>query len=98
MPSWEAQAALSPRSVLAIAVAGLTFFLVNTTLVGAVVAIARGTSVLRGIAQLIPREAASDLILLALAPIVVVVTDRSALLLPLLLLPVVAIYLHILNQ
>jgi diguanylate cyclase (GGDEF)-like protein len=72
--------------------AALTYFLVNSCLVGAVVALNNRLDVVRNIGATLAREVTSDWVLLALAPVVFVVAERSVILLPLLLLPVVAVY------
>jgi diguanylate cyclase (GGDEF)-like protein len=83
---------LSWQWTVSVLAAGTTYFVVTNALVGTVVAIRNGGGVLREPAQTMAHEGSADLVLLALAPIVLVVADRSLTLLPLLLLPVFAVY------
>jgi diguanylate cyclase (GGDEF)-like protein len=76
----------------ALVVSGATYFLCNSSLVGAIIALTTRSSLWRGVTGMITREATSDLVLLALSPIVIVTAERSLLLLPVLLLPVLAVY------
>jgi diguanylate cyclase (GGDEF)-like protein len=80
------------RDLWAILAAAATYFVVNSGLVGVVVAIHSHLPVLRNVAATLAQEASSDWVLLALAPIVFVVAERSVMMLPLLLLPVFAVY------
>jgi diguanylate cyclase (GGDEF)-like protein len=89
---WRQVGSSTPRWALAVATAALVYFLVNNALVGIVVALSRSAPLATGIRDTIAREAGSDLLLLGLAPVVVVVAERSLLLLPLLLAPVLAVY------
>ncbi len=88
----SADTVLTVRWTAATVVAALTYFVVNKSLVGAVVALSTSSRVRAGIRETVLSEAGSDLLLLALAPAVLVVADRSLLILPLLLLPVFAVY------
>jgi diguanylate cyclase (GGDEF)-like protein len=77
---------------VALLVSGATYFICNSTLVGTIIALSTRSSLWSGITDMITREAISDVVLLALSPIVIVAADRSLLLLPVLLLPVLAVY------
>ena len=76
----------------ALVASGATYFLCNSAVVGVIIALATHSSVRRGVIDMITREALSDLVLLALSPIVIVAADRSLVMLPVLLLPVLAVY------
>jgi diguanylate cyclase (GGDEF)-like protein len=76
----------------AVLVCGVTYFVCNSALVGTIIALSTRSSVWRGITGMITGEASSDVVLLALSPIVIVAADRSLVLLPVLLLPVLAVY------
>ena len=76
----------------AVIVSGVTYFLCNSAIVGMIIALTTRSSVWQGITGMIKREATSDLVLLALAPIVIVAAEQSLVLLPVLLLPVLAVY------
>jgi diguanylate cyclase (GGDEF)-like protein len=76
----------------ALVVCGVTYFLCNSALVGMIIALSTRSSLWLGITSMITREASSDVVLLALSPIVIVVAERSLVLLPVLLLPVLAVY------
>jgi diguanylate cyclase (GGDEF)-like protein len=83
---------MTRRWWIAAVAAGAVHFLVNAALVGTIVAVNSRASVRRSIYAMVTHEAQSDVVLLALAPIVIVVADRSLLLLPMLLLPVLFVY------
>lgn len=76
----------------AILVAGAVFFTVNSIVTGVGIALAEGAPIRRSLATNMGLISATDCILLALAPIVVAVADFSIWLLPLLALPMVAVY------
>ena len=76
----------------ALVVSGATYFLCNSALVGMIIALSTRTSLWRGVTGMVAREASSDVVLLALSPIVIVASERSLMLLPVLLLPVLAVY------
>ncbi len=76
----------------AVIVSGATYFLCNSALVGVIIALSTRSSVWQSVSGMIRREASSDVVLLALAPIVVVAAEQSLVLLPVLLLPVLAVY------
>jgi diguanylate cyclase (GGDEF)-like protein len=80
------------RWSMALVASGGIYFLCNTALVGSIIALTTSTSLWQGVTGMIRREASSDVVLLALSPIVVVAADRSLVLLPVLLLPVLAVY------
>ena len=82
----------SPAELAALSAAAVTYFLMNSALVGAVIAIHSGQPIARTARLAIQSQARHDWVLLALAPIVVVVAERSLVLLPLLLLPVFAVW------
>ena len=77
---------------LAVLASGVVYFVANHTLVGIAIALSGGGRVLRVVRATITQEATSDCVLLALAPIVIIVADKSLVFLPLLLLPVLAVY------
>lgn len=77
---------------LAVLVAGSVYFLANNSLVGVAIALSRGRDVLAAVRATITAEAMSDCVLLALSPIVIIVAEKSSVFLPLLLLPVFAVY------
>ena len=83
---------ISNRGLAAELAAAVVFFVVNNCLIGAVVAINGGAPVIRNIRSTMRREASSDWVLLALAPVVRLVSEHNIRLLPLLLLPVLAVY------
>ncbi|MEP7047926.1 MAG: EAL domain-containing protein [Ilumatobacteraceae bacterium] len=76
----------------ALVVAGATYFLCNSALVGAIIALSTRSSLAHHVSGMITREASSDVVLLALSPILIVAAERSLILLPVLLLPVLAVY------
>jgi diguanylate cyclase (GGDEF)-like protein len=76
----------------ALLVTAVAYFLCSNGLVAVIVNVHTGRAAIRAIAPTITREASSDWVLLALAPVVFAVADRSVALLPLLLLPVLAVY------
>jgi signal transduction histidine kinase len=78
----------------ALAAGGLAFMLVNYVLVSIVVSLAQGVPVLQGWRRDDLRlELGSSAMVLALAPVAVVVAERSLLLLPALVVPLAAIWL-----
>jgi signal transduction histidine kinase len=78
----------------ALAVGGLAFMLVNYLLVSIVTSLAQGVPVLQGFRRDdIRLELGTTAMVLAMAPVAVVVADRSLALLPALLVPLGAIYL-----
>ncbi|HEX8132605.1 MAG TPA: hypothetical protein VF880_04145, partial [Actinomycetes bacterium] len=78
----------------ALAVGGLAFMLVNYLLVSIVTSLAQGIPVLQGFRRDdIRLELGTTAMVLAMAPVAVVVADRSLALLPALLVPLGAIYL-----
>ena len=76
----------------ALVISGVTYFLCNSSLVGMIMALSTRSSLWQGITSMVTREASSDVVLLALSPIVIVAAERSLVLLPVLLLPVLAVY------
>jgi signal transduction histidine kinase len=78
----------------AMAAGGLAFMLVNHLLVSVVVSLDQGVPVLQGLRRDDLRlELGSSVMVLALAPVAVVVAERSLLLLPALVAPLGAVYL-----
>jgi signal transduction histidine kinase len=85
---------ITTGSLPAMAAGGLAFMLVNHLLVSTVVSLEKGTPVLQGLRRDDLRlELGSSAMVLALAPVAVVVAERSLLLLPALILPLGAVYL-----
>ncbi len=80
------------RWAIALIVAGGTYFVCNSAIVGMIIALTTRSSLWQGVTGMITREASSDVVLLALSPIVIVAAERSLVLLPVLLLPVLAVY------
>jgi hypothetical protein len=76
----------------AILIAGAAFFFVNSLITGVAIALAEGSPIVVSLRTNAGLISATDCILLALAPIVVAVADYSVWLLPLLALPMVAVY------
>jgi diguanylate cyclase (GGDEF)-like protein len=80
----------APDDLGAIVAAGVVFFIVNSTLVGAVIALLERRRLLAWLFADIRFEASSTALLLGLSPLVVLAGSFSLLLLPLLLLPVIS--------
>jgi diguanylate cyclase (GGDEF)-like protein len=80
------------RWSLAVVATAATYFVVNNLLVGTAIALATRSKIRKVQWASLTREAISDCVLLAFAPIVVIVADRGLLFLPLLLLPVYTVY------
>ena len=76
----------------AVVATAATYFVVNNLLVGTAIALATRSRIRKVQWASLTREAVSDCVLLAFAPIVVIVADRGLLFLPLLLLPVYTVY------
>jgi signal transduction histidine kinase len=76
----------------AFAAGGAVFLLLNHLLVGVVVSLAAGTPILSGLLEDLRIEVAASAMLLALAPVAVVVAEQALLLVPALLLPLVAVH------
>jgi len=83
---------LGAGSLPAIVAAGAVFFVTNTTLTGTALALAQRVPVLRYLARDLLFQVSTDGLLVALAPIVVVASDRSLLLVPLIAAPMLAVY------
>jgi diguanylate cyclase (GGDEF)-like protein len=77
----------------AIGLAGITFFLVNNGLAGAASALADDAQIVNHLLDDISFQASTAMVLLGLAPIVVVAADFSLVVLPLIMLPLGAIYI-----
>lgn len=73
-------------------IAGMGFFAVNTTITGAGLALAERAPVLRSLTTNVSLEIATDLVLLALAPVVLAVANYSLALIPLLAIPMITVY------
>jgi signal transduction histidine kinase len=85
---------ISTAALPALAAGGLAFMLVNQLLVSVVISLDQGVPILKGLARDDLRlELGSSAMVLALAPVAVVVAERSLLLLPALVLPLGAVYL-----
>ena len=80
------------RHLLAVALAAIAFFATNFVLVSYAVALHSRAPVLPTLRKALPYQAFVNLVLLAAAPLVVVVMNRSVLLVLLFLLPLTAIY------
>ena len=83
---------LTSRWYLAVLAAGITYFAVNNLLVGLVVGISGGGRLWSEIRSTVTSEWSTDVVLLAMTPIVVIVAEQSIVALPLMLLPIVAVY------
>jgi diguanylate cyclase (GGDEF)-like protein len=70
----------------------VTYFVANNVLVGFAMALHSGQAVVHTVRSAVSNEWRSELVLLALTPIVVIVTRQSLTALPLLLLPILAVY------
>ncbi|MEJ7788176.1 MAG: EAL domain-containing protein, partial [Solirubrobacteraceae bacterium] len=84
--------AFTPEDIPAIAAAALTLFACNNVLVSIVSALKQRISVLAHIRHDLPFQAAIALLLLGMSPVVVLVSEFSLWLLPLLLLPMIAVH------
>jgi signal transduction histidine kinase len=85
---------ITTGSLPAMAAGGLAFMLVNHLLVSIVISLDQGTPILQGLRRDDLRlELGSGAMVLALAPVAVVVAERSLLLLPALILPLLAVFL-----
>jgi diguanylate cyclase (GGDEF)-like protein len=80
------------RQLGAIGLAACAYFVVNFLLVGTAVAVHERAPVAACLRKLLPYQAFTSLVLLSAAPLVVVVMDRSVLLVLLFLLPLSAVY------
>ena len=85
---------ITSGTLLALAAGGLAFMLVNHLLVSIVISLDQGLPILQGLRRDDLRlELGSSAMVLSLAPVAVVVAERSLLLLPALILPLGAVYL-----
>ena len=85
---------ITTATLLALAAGGLAFMLVNHLLVSVVISLDQGVPIVQGLGRDDLRlELGSSAMVLALAPVAVVVAERSLLLLPALILPLGAVYL-----
>ncbi|TDD94047.1 putative bifunctional diguanylate cyclase/phosphodiesterase [Actinomadura rubrisoli] len=78
----------------AIALAGAVYFACNDTLVGAAVALHERVSLIKALSWDLAYQVLVHLALLGLAPLMVVAMDRSAVFVPLIVLPFIAVYLN----
>jgi diguanylate cyclase (GGDEF)-like protein len=83
--------AFSAADVPAILCAGGVFFIANTGLVAGAIALTTGTRLRDQISSELMRQAATEGILLGLAPLAVLALDSAPVLLPLLALPMIAV-------
>jgi diguanylate cyclase (GGDEF)-like protein len=88
----EGAAPLGPRDVPAVVLAAVAYFAANNALVGIAQAWLLGTSAPHYLRRHLPFHAAISGMLLGLVPIVLAVAEVSLWLLPLLALPIVAVY------
>jgi diguanylate cyclase (GGDEF)-like protein len=79
-------------SLLPLLVAAVIFFALNNTLIGVAIALAEGAPAAEVVGGDLPFQIYTAGVLLALAPIVVVAAERTLGLIPLLLLPMFAVY------
>ena len=91
-PTSVADPAFSTRWYIAAGAAAVTYFVANNLLVGVAMALHSGQRVVQTVKAAVSNEWRSELVLLALTPIVVIVTKQSLAALPLLLLPILAVY------
>ena len=85
----------SPRDLIAVTLAAITFFGINVAVIGVAVSLAQQVPLITTFRDDFAYQAASNLALLALGPVAVVVGERSALLLPLLLIPLWVAYKNV---
>ncbi|MEU5994438.1 bifunctional diguanylate cyclase/phosphodiesterase [Spirillospora sp. NPDC047418] len=78
----------------AIALAGAVYFACNDTLVGSAVALHARVSLVKALRMDLAYQVLVHLALLGLAPLMVVAMDRSALFVPLIVLPFIAVYMN----
>ena len=83
---------LTARWQIAVVAAALTYFIVNNVLVGTAVALHDGAPIAESIWAMIAGESASNFVMLALAPILSMVGALSLIAVPVLLLPIIAVY------
>ncbi len=72
--------------------AGAVYFLANNVVIAGILTVSGSAPLATNLRETVVGELVSDVVLLALAPIVVVAVDRSVWLLPVLILPVIAVY------
>ncbi|MFD0691150.1 putative bifunctional diguanylate cyclase/phosphodiesterase [Actinomadura fibrosa] len=82
------------KDLPAIAAAGAVYFVCNDTLVGAAVALHERVPLLKALRWDLAYQVLVHLALLGLAPLMVVAMHRSALFVPLIVLPFIAVYLN----
>jgi diguanylate cyclase (GGDEF)-like protein len=88
----DAQFHFVPSDLPAILAAAVVFFIVNTSIVAAVVAMAQGVGIWRYLVDDWLSEASTTGLMLGLSPIIVLAADYSAVLITLLFLPLFAIH------
>jgi diguanylate cyclase (GGDEF)-like protein len=88
----EPQVPFNPVNLPAIAAAGTTFFLINTGVVGAAIAVYQRTSLLRYFRSDLAFSLYTNTVLLCLAPVVLAALYFTPALYPACLLPMVAVY------
>jgi diguanylate cyclase (GGDEF)-like protein len=88
----DGQFHFAPSDLPAILAAALVFFIVNTSIVAAVVAMAQGVGIWRYLVDDWLSEASTTGLMLGLSPIIVLAADYSAVLITLLFLPLFAIH------
>jgi diguanylate cyclase (GGDEF)-like protein len=79
-------------SLLPLLLASVTFFALNNSLIGMAIALSEGVPTQKVVARDLPFQIYTAGVLLALAPIVVVAAERTLGLIPLLILPMFAVY------
>jgi signal transduction histidine kinase len=85
---------ITTATLFALAAGGLAFMVINHLLVSVVISLDQGVPIVQGLGRDDLRlELGSSVMVLALAPVAVVVAERSLLLLPALVLPLGAVYL-----
>ena len=92
-PALLADGLVHGDDVVPLVAASLAFFLVNNSLVGTVIALAQHRAVPTMLVREFAEQGPTDALLFAMAPVVVVVAASTLGLMPLLLLPVAAIYM-----
>src|SRR6266542_2770719 len=83
---------ITAETLPSILAAGAVFFLVNTSLTGTALALAQGIHIAGYLRRDLLFQVSTDGVLLVLAPIVVLVSETSLLLVPLVAAPMVAVY------
>jgi diguanylate cyclase (GGDEF)-like protein len=92
MPVTSAHFPIHLGSLFPLLLAAVTFFSLNNTLIGVAIALSEGVSTHKVVARDFAFQIYTAGVLLALAPIVVVAAERTLGLIPLLILPMFAVY------